>query len=82
VYGTFDLVGRSVLKLRIWSVGTGFKSQYWFLSGFALLLLGFAALLTIGASTGSDSAKPDKLLATHNTIADVMHETTRIPPAI
>lgn len=23
---TLDLVGRSVLKLRIWSVGTGFKS--------------------------------------------------------
>src|ERR1700683_1359538 len=28
VYGTFDLVGRSVLKLRIWSGGAGLKSQY------------------------------------------------------
>src|SRR5476649_958202 len=32
VYGAFTLVGRSVLKLRILSVGVGLKSVYWLLS--------------------------------------------------
>jgi hypothetical protein len=80
VYGTFDLVGRSVLKLRIWSVGTGFRSQYWFLSDFALFLPTFAALLTNGGSTGSDNAKPDALQATHSATAAVTHEIVRMLP--
>jgi hypothetical protein len=80
VYGTFDLVGRSVLKLRIWSIGTGFRSQYWFLSGFALLLLAFAAFLTNGGSAGSDSAEPAELQATHSTMAAATHEIARMLP--
>ena len=78
MYGTFDLVGRSVLKLRISSVGTGFKSQYWLLSGFALVAPAFASFLTIGLSLESASAEPEKLLATANMIADAMHQIMRI----
>src|ERR1700730_397471 len=72
VYGTFDLVGRSVLKLRIWSVGTGFRSQYWFLSG----------LVTNGGSVGSDSAESHELQATNSATAAVMHEIARILPPV
>jgi hypothetical protein len=51
-----------------------------------LLALRFGAFLTTGLSftaglsTESADAVPDKLLATHNTIAQVMHEIARIAP--
>jgi hypothetical protein len=82
VYGTFDLVGRSVLNVRIWSIGTGFRSQYWSLLAFALLLPAFAALLTNGGSAGSDNAEPAELQATHSTIAAAMHEIARMLPPL
>ena len=71
-----------MLKLRIWSGGVGYKSQYWFLS-VALLALGFRAPLMnrlawmVGLSAEPASAPPEHALATNKRIADRMHQIAR-----